>query len=85
MSTRRNTFPDTLPLAGQVALVTGGSRGIGSAIVRRLARDGADVVFSYSSSPERAEQVRSEVEATGRRALAVQTDQANCVPPAWHR
>ena len=68
-----------LPLAGQVALVTGGSRGIGAAIVRRLARDGADVVFSYSNSPDRAEQVSGDVEALGRRVLAVRADQARTV------
>ena len=67
----------TLPLAGKVALVTGGSRGIGAAIVLRLARDGADVAFSYSASPERAQQVAAEVETLGRRALAVRADQAN--------
>ncbi|MDZ5455746.1 SDR family NAD(P)-dependent oxidoreductase [Azohydromonas lata] len=67
---------NNLPLAGQVALVTGGSRGIGAAIVRRLAHDGADVVFSYSNSPDRADQVANDVKALGRRALAVQADQA---------
>ena len=64
------------PLTGQVALVTGGSRGIGAAIVRRLARDGADIVFSHSNSPDRAEQVAADVRALGRRVLAVKADQA---------
>ncbi|MGK6324785.1 SDR family oxidoreductase [Sphingomonas sp. DT-51] len=66
----------TLPLAGKTALVTGGSRGIGAAIVERLARDGADVAFSYSNSRERADQIVAKVEALGRRALAVRADQA---------
>ena len=65
------------PLAGKVALVTGGSRGIGAAIVRRLARDGADVVFSYAASRERAESIVGELEALGRRAVAIRADQAN--------
>jgi 3-oxoacyl-[acyl-carrier protein] reductase len=64
------------PLAGKVALVTGGSRGIGAAIVRRLARDGADVAFSYAASRETAEQLVAELQAVGRRGLAVQADQA---------
>jgi 3-oxoacyl-[acyl-carrier protein] reductase len=67
----------TLPLHSKVALVTGGSRGIGAAIVLRLARDGADVVFSYAASPERAQQVAAQVEALGGRVLAVRADQAN--------
>lgn len=72
----------TLPLAGKVALVTGGSRGIGAAIVLRLARDGADVAFSYAASPERAQQVAAQAEALGRRVLAVRADQANGVEVA---
>ncbi|KQP74789.1 oxidoreductase [Methylobacterium sp. Leaf111] len=65
------------PLTGKVSLVTGGSRGIGAAIVRRLARDGADVAFSYSASQERAEDIVREVEALGRRAVAIKADQAS--------
>lgn len=65
------------PLAGKVALVTGGSRGIGAAIVRRLAQDGADVAFSYAASRDRADALVQKVEALGRRAVAVQADQAD--------
>jgi 3-oxoacyl-[acyl-carrier protein] reductase len=63
-------------LKGKVALVTGGSRGIGAAIVKRLANDGADVVFSYSNSKDRADQVVAAVEAAGGRAIAIKADQA---------
>lgn len=65
------------PLAGKVALVTGGSRGIGAAIVRRLAQDGADVAFSYAASSSRAEALVTEIEAGGSRAFAVKADQAD--------
>ncbi len=63
------------PLAGKTAVVTGGSRGIGAAIVARLAKDGANVAFSYSSSKDRAEQVAAQVQALGRKALAYKADQ----------
>lgn len=64
-------------LKGKVALVTGGSRGIGAAIVKRLAAEGADVAFSYSRSPERAQAVAREAEASGVRVLAVAADQGD--------
>ncbi len=64
-------------LTGQGALVTGGSRGIGRAIVRRLAADGAAVVFSYLQDEAAARAVAGEVTAAGGRALAVQADQGS--------
>lgn len=66
-----------LPLSGKAALVTGGSRGIGAAIVRRLAQDGADVAFSYVASFDKAEALVREVQALGRRAVAIRADQAS--------
>jgi 3-oxoacyl-[acyl-carrier protein] reductase len=69
-----NTF--TSPLAGKAALVTGGTRGIGAAIVRRLVRDGADVAFSYSASSTLADDLVRELQASGRRVVAIRADQA---------
>ena len=63
-------------LAGQVALVTGASRGIGAAIARELAAAGATVVVNYASSPEAAQAVVAEIEASGGKAWAHQANVA---------
>jgi 3-oxoacyl-[acyl-carrier protein] reductase len=63
-----------IDLSGKSAVVTGGSRGIGRAIVLRLAEQGADVAFSYRGNEAAAKATASEVEAKGRKALAVQAD-----------
>ncbi|HEX4199739.1 MAG TPA: SDR family oxidoreductase [Caulobacteraceae bacterium] len=64
-------------LQGKAAIVFGGSRGIGAAIVRRLAEDGADVALTYASAAEKAAEVARAVEAAGRQALAVNADSAD--------
>ncbi|MEV7971089.1 glucose 1-dehydrogenase [Sphaerisporangium sp. NPDC088356] len=63
-------------LEGKKAVVTGGSRGIGRAIVERLARDGAEVVFTYASNAEAAAEVEGTVKAEGGIAHAIQADLA---------
>jgi 3-oxoacyl-[acyl-carrier protein] reductase len=63
-------------LAGKVALVTGGSRGIGAAIVNRLAQDEAAVAFTYAASAERAKSLESGIQSRGAKALAIEADSA---------
>ncbi|HWV74118.1 MAG TPA: 3-oxoacyl-ACP reductase family protein [Pseudosphingobacterium sp.] len=58
-------------LTNKVALVTGGSRGIGAAIVRKIASEGAQVAFTYSSSPEKAQAI---IEEIGNQVIAIKAD-----------
>jgi 3-oxoacyl-[acyl-carrier protein] reductase len=64
-------------LADKVAIVTGGSRGIGAAISKRLAQDGATVVVNYTRSAESADRVVAEIQASGGKAVAVQADMSD--------
>ena len=64
----------TAVLAGRRALVTGGSRGIGAEIVRRLAADGAALAFTYGSSAAEADKLAAEIAADGGTSVAIQAD-----------
>jgi 3-oxoacyl-[acyl-carrier protein] reductase len=64
-------------LTGKVAIVFGGSRGIGAAAARRLASEGADVTVTYVSAPERAAETVEAIEAAGRTGLAIKADNAD--------
>jgi len=64
-------------LENKAVLVTGGSRGIGAAIVKRLANEGADVAFTYVAGKEQADALVKEIETLGRKAVAIQADSAN--------
>ena len=66
-------------LSGQNALVTGGSRSIGAAIARRFATEGANVAFTYHTSPAKADEVVKAIEAQGTKGLAIKADAADPV------
>jgi 3-oxoacyl-[acyl-carrier protein] reductase len=66
----------TQTFSGKVAFIQGGSRGIGAAIAKRLAREGAAVALTYSSSSQAADEVVKAIEAAGGRAIAIRADSA---------
>ncbi len=67
----------TQNLSGKVAFIQGGSRGIGAAIVKRLAAEGATVAFTYVSSTAKAEELQNSIIAAGGKALAIKADSAD--------
>ncbi len=64
-------------LSGKVAMVTGGSRGIGAAIARRLAGDGATVALTYANAADKAQAVAKQIDADGGRAFVIRADNAD--------
>src|SRR5260370_16147875 len=69
---RRKTM--SKQLEGKIAVITGGSRGIGAAIAKRLAADGANVAITYTKGADAAASVVKEIERSGRKAIAIQAD-----------
>src|SRR5258707_5399376 len=72
---RRRTMSNKLE--GKIALITGGSRGIGAAIAKRLAADGANVAITYTKGADAAASVVKEIERAGGKAIAIQADAAD--------
>lgn len=68
---------NTQHLQGKAALVFGGSRGIGAAIARRLGSEGVRVALTYATSPDKAQEVADDIEATGTQAIAIQADSSD--------
>ncbi|MCC4105647.1 SDR family NAD(P)-dependent oxidoreductase [Serratia ureilytica] len=64
-------------LSGKIALITGGSRGIGASIARRLASDGADVIITFRDQNDAAQEVLADIRLHGRKGTAIQADAAD--------
>ncbi|WP_407651134.1 3-oxoacyl-ACP reductase family protein [Herminiimonas contaminans] len=76
-NSKSNTQTNGQQFTGKVAFIQGGSRGIGAAIAKRLAREGAAVAFTYASSADKAKEVAQAIEAAGGRALAIHADSSD--------